>query len=59
MQKYLTYRCCRNEQAKRSKNPVKDQLVIYFGPHLSNHASESILNRVSILRNTLDEWLFA
>ena len=54
MQKYLTYRCCRNEQAKRSKNPVKDQLVIYFGPRLSNHASESIFNRVSILRNTID-----
>ena len=57
MQKFLTYRCCRNEQAKGSKHgnilndsPVNDQPVIYFGPGLSNHTSESILNRVSILR---------
>ena len=49
MQKYLTYRCCRNEEAKRSKhgnilndNPVNDQPVIYLGPGLSNHTSESI-----------------
>ena len=57
MQKYLTYRCSRNEEAKRSKhgnilndNPVNDQPVIYFGPGLSYHTNESILNRVSILR---------
>ena len=61
MQKYLTYKCSRNEEAKRSKhgnilndNLVNDQPVIYFGPGLSNHTSESILNRVSILRNTID-----
>ena len=49
MQKYLTYRCCRNEEAKRSKhgnilndNPVNDQPVMYLGPGLSNHTSESI-----------------
>ena len=50
MQKYLTYRCCRNEEAKRSKhgnilndNPVNDQPVIYFGPGLSRPGAYLII----------------